>query len=135
VDTRDKTPARRKNGTFLPGSTGNRQGRPKGSKNRITLLKHAMEQQLREQMEGDMAEVVKQMMTLAKQGDKDMIKLAVQLHVSKAGSTDEKDAKDKVEININSDAPPEIRSSSTPPEAIEAEFEEINHEKDSKRPV
>jgi hypothetical protein len=135
VNTKSQTPARRKDGTFMPGSTGNRQGRPKGSKNRITILKHAMEHQLREQMENDMPEVVKQMMALAKQGDKDMIKLAVQLHVSKAGSTDEKDAKDKVEININSDAPPEIRSSSTPIEAVEAEFEEITHEEDAERSV
>ena len=108
---------RRPDGTFMKGVSGNAAGRPKGSKNQITLLKQALELQLREQAEPEMAEVLQTAIALAKEGNVAMIKLLLEMHMSK-GSSDEAKASEKVAIQINSMAPP---SSSPEVRATQAE--------------
>jgi hypothetical protein len=85
---------------FPEGTSGNPSGRPKGSKNKITLLKQMLEVQLREAAKVDMPAVLQKATELALQGDRTMLKLLLELHMSKGYATDEK-ASEKVEINIS----------------------------------
>ena len=100
---------------FKPGQSGNPNGRPKGSKNQITLLKESMELMLREEAaQGDLSEVMKVAMELAKAGDRSMIKLILELHMSKGTTQDGSKAAEKVQININGPAP-EVKKEETVP--------------------
>lgn len=100
--------ARNPDGTFPKGVSGNPTGRPPGTKNKITLLRQSLELQLREQASADMSEVMQKAIELALEGNTAMIKLLLELHIAKQVSED-KEAKEKVEININADRPPEIK--------------------------
>lgn len=94
-------------GRFPKGVSGNPKGRPKGSKNKITLLRQSLELQLREQAAPDMAGVMETAIELAKGGDRAMIKLLLEMHMSKSapeGATGEK----APSITINAPAAPEI---------------------------
>ena len=86
---------------FQPGKSGNPSGRPKGSKNAITLLKQSMELELRGQARPDMAAVMDKAIELAVGGNAGMIKMLIELHISK-GSQDEAKAVERVAIQINS---------------------------------
>ena len=86
---------------FVKGESGNPSGRPKGSKNQITLLRQSLELQLREAAAPNMAAVMQKAVDLALEGDRAMIKLLLELHVSKQ-SQDAENAVDKVEIHITS---------------------------------
>jgi len=87
---------------FQPGQVANPLGRPKGSKNRITLLKLELEQALREQAAPRMQEVLDKAFTMALKGHPGMIKLLLELHISKTSDKDDtKSADDKITININ----------------------------------
>ncbi len=79
-------------------------GRPKGSKNKLTLIRQALDLALREQAAPKMAAVMNKALDLAIDGDRAMIKLLLELHMSKQAQNDEK-AADKVEINITSAGP------------------------------
>jgi hypothetical protein len=87
---------------FEPGVSGNPNGRPKGSKNKITALKENAELLLREaSTEQDLKEVYQMALTLAKAGDRSMIKLVLELNMSKGTSQDTSTGAEKVQININ----------------------------------
>lgn len=101
---------------FKPGESGNPDGRPKGSKNKITLLKESMELVLREEASpDDLKSVMREALNLALQGDRSMIKLILELHMSKGTSKDENRATEKVEINVNGLQPMEIKKETTVP--------------------
>jgi hypothetical protein len=88
-------------GQFPRGVSGNPAGRPKGSKNKITLLKQSMELQLREEASPDMGAVLQKAVELALEGDRQMIKLLLDKHMS-SGPTDDAKGSEKVAIQINS---------------------------------
>ena len=90
-----------KTSRFQPGQSGNPAGRPKGSKNQITLLKQSMELQLRDQAAPDIGAVLDKAVELALEGNPTMIKMLLELHMSKS-SGDEAKATEKVAIQINS---------------------------------
>lgn len=98
----------KKKGTFVTGVSGNPSGRPKGSKNQITLLRQSLELQLREAAAPDMLGVLQKAVELAKEGDRTMIKLLLELHMSKQAQ-DADHAQEKVEINITSTGPQTVR--------------------------
>jgi hypothetical protein len=93
---------------FVKGVSGNPTGRPKGSKNQITLLRQSLELQLREAAAPDMLGVLTKAVELAKEGDRSMIKLLLELHMSKQASEQE-NAVEKVEINITSSGPQTVK--------------------------
>ena len=101
---------------FEKGKSGNPAGRPKGSKNAITLLKQSLELQLREQAAPDLGGVLDKCMELALDGDRQMIKLLLELHMSK-GIAEETARPERVAIQINSHAPAvvEVIEVVTPP--------------------
>lgn len=90
---------------FKPGTSGNPAGRPKGSKNQITLLKQSLELALREDLQHDMPAVLQKAMELALGGNTTMIKLLVELHMSKSSNDDTAKGGERVAIQINSQAP------------------------------
>ena len=92
-------------GKFVAGKSGNPSGRPRGSKNKITLLRQSLELQLREQAAPDMAGVMDTAVKLALDGDRAMIKLLLEMHMSKSSPDDAKGA-ERVAIQINNLAPP-----------------------------
>ena len=104
---------------FPEGTSGNPAGRPKGSKNKITLLKQMLEVQLREASQSRMPEVLDKAFELALQGDRTMLKLLLELHMSK-GIADMEKASEKVEINITTQ-PREQVAAETP----KADFNEV----------
>lgn len=86
---------------WKPGQSGNPAGRPKNSKNKITLIKQALEGELRVQMGPHMAEVLTKALEMAKDGNEAMIKLLVDKCVptTKAGD-DEGTADNRIQILI-----------------------------------
>lgn len=86
---------------FKPGQSGNPAGRPKGSKNKVTLMKIALEGELRTQLGPHMAEVLAQAIQMAKAGNEAMIKLLVDKTVpTTKASDDEGSEKEKIQIYI-----------------------------------
>lgn len=100
---------------FKKGKSGNPKGRPVGAKNQITLLKEAMELALRERAQNHLLEVMDMCLTLAKSGDQAMIKLLLDLHMSKGTTQDHSKAAEKVEININGPEVKEVKKEITVP--------------------
>jgi hypothetical protein len=99
---------------FKPGQSGNPAGRPVGSKNKITLLKESMELLLREEATpDDMKSVMRKALEMAMDGDRSMIKLILELHMSKGSSQDTGKAVEKVNINIS--GPTNVKKEETVP--------------------
>jgi hypothetical protein len=92
----------KKSPLWQPGQSGNPAGKPKGTKNAITLLKVSLEQYLREEASDHMHDVLMKAIKMAKNGHPGMIKLLLDLHISKAGNHEEATGDDKITININS---------------------------------
>jgi hypothetical protein len=125
---KEVTTKRSNQGKFLPGVSGNPKGRPRGAKNKLTLLRQSLELQLREQVESRMPEVMEKIVELALQGDRHMLKLLADTHLSK-GSIDEREAKEKYEINVRADLPPKTTLRRVDEDSvIEGEYTE--HEKE-----
>jgi hypothetical protein len=86
---------------FKKGQSGNPAGRPKGSKNQVTLVKLAIEGELREEMKGEMSAILKKGLEKAKNGDTEMIKYFLDKWITPAKASAEDDApRERVEILI-----------------------------------
>jgi hypothetical protein len=86
---------------FKKGVSGNPAGRPKGTKNKVTLMKLALEGELRTQLGPHMAEVVAKCIEMAKDGNESMIKLLIDKTVPTTKATDDEgNEKDKIVIQI-----------------------------------
>lgn len=117
---KEKRTIHRADGRFMPGQSGNPDGRPKGSKNQITLLKESMELLLRnEASPEDLRGVMREALTMALQGDRSMIKLILELHMSKGTTTDNSKAAEKVQINISGPSQVEKEVVASQPQAEE----------------
>lgn len=88
------------NGTYLKGESGNPAGRPKGSKNQITLAKLALEESLRDVLGPEMAQVAAKVVAQALEGDKSSQKLVWDSIMSKQALTEEKSVGNKQEIKV-----------------------------------
>jgi len=97
-------------GRFLANTSGNKLGRPKGSRNKVTLVKLMAEQAVREDNHDAMVDVCRMVVEDALEGDRHMRKLVWEAIVTKAPSAETSATKDKVEIVINSSVAPEIKS-------------------------
>jgi hypothetical protein len=83
------------------GAPINLNGRPKGSRNRITAQKLGIEEALRDQLNLEMPEVLLKAIELAKKGDRTMIKLLVEMTMSKPQAVeDESSGKEKIQITV-----------------------------------
>lgn len=88
-------------GTFLPGNTIGKGGRPKGSKNRITLLKQTMEEGFRENSGQKVAIILDQILDAAIEGDAQARKMVWDAHISKAAHQEDKTAGTKQAITVH----------------------------------
>lgn len=88
-------------GQFVKGQSGNPLGRPKGSKNRVTLLKLAAEEAWREKNRAKLQEVLDMTLEDALQGDKAARKLIFDALVSKANVSEDKAAGQKQQITVH----------------------------------
>lgn len=98
-------------GKFVKGESGNSQGRPKGSKNQVTLLKLMGEEAIREGCFDDMLLVAQMVIQQAKEGDGRSQKMVWDAIMSKGSIDDRTTAREKVEINIGGIIPhtPEVK--------------------------
>lgn len=86
-------------GRFIKGASGNPSGRPPGSVSTITWLRRSAEQKLRDKAYDDLSDILDKAIELAKAGNTAMIKLMLELHMSKAPQ-DPKETQEKVSIHI-----------------------------------
>lgn len=112
-------------GKFLAGTSGNPVGRPKGSKNKVTLLKLVAEEAVRERNYDKIQAVMDSIIEDALAGDKDMRKLVWQAHISKGSADDKTNAQERVVIQIGQIAP-----SKEPEKGITIDHEEIANERE-----
>jgi hypothetical protein len=96
------------NGRFL--TSGNPKGRPKGSKNRVTLLKLMAEESIREDNTDQMMNVARLVIAQALDGDTKSQKLVWDSVMSKGTADEKTQAREKVEINIGGMTPPEVKT-------------------------
>lgn len=96
ASTDGSDPRRGPDGKFKKGNPG----RPKGSKNRITLLKLMAEEEFRDNNDSKIRKVLNKIVDAALEGDLDCQKLIWQSVMSKGGIQERSEAKEKVSIEI-----------------------------------
>lgn len=106
---------------FQPGKSGNPAGRKKGSKNKHTLLKEAVQRNAEEMVLRKFKQIVDTTITLAEQGDSTALKIIWDRFLPKDAEKKATDEKLKVEINIGRLGPVQDNEI----EAIEAEVVEV----------
>jgi len=111
---------RAKNGQFVKGAGGNPSGRPKGSKNAITVQKLLLEEAFRGDLSADMAEVLALVVKQALTGDKVSQKLVWEASVSRQSIGEDKAAGNKQSITVHT---MNVRGAD-----IEGEFTDITDE-------
>jgi len=107
-------------GRFLKGVSGNPNGRPKGSKNKVTMLKLMVEEAVREDNADKMLQVANLIVNQALEGDKDSQKLVWASIMSKSAADNTVAGKESVQINIST-----TDSASKKAEIIEVDNEDI----------
>lgn len=131
VTVKDDSPGQIKRnnlGQFTRGVSGNALGRPKGSKNRTTIIKQAMEEAMTRELTDDVLEIFEQAVALAKAGDRSMIKFVLGDFMGEVrkqvAETEEELDRGKINLTIKvysgADAKP------IPTTTVEGEFTEIS---------
>lgn len=97
-----KDVATRKNTQFTKGQSGNPRGRPKGSKNKSTLLREAMQSKADRILSKEVPEVLKVVIRAAKAGDMSAAKMILDraVPVKKADDGDGDNGNKLVQITI-----------------------------------
>lgn len=91
----------KKGGKFIKGVSGNPLGRPKGSKNKITLMKLALEGELRTQLRHDAQEILQIAIQKAKEGDTAMLKLLIDKMIPTSKAMDDEPVKERVQVFVS----------------------------------
>jgi len=127
-----KLPTELKKTVWKPGQSGNPNGRPKGSKNKLTILREAVLQKAETMVLNEWEDLVRTTIALAKQGDSTCIKILWDRVIPAKRAVEEKDGKeDKLNINITVQGM-EVKSVfGDRTEVIEADYEEVEKENGS----
>lgn len=109
---------------FKPGQSGNPKGRPRGSKNRSTVIKAAIEGAMLDRLEEDAVAVLEKTIDMAKKGDRTCIKILMDrlLPARRAEDTAKEKGSGAVSITINSLNDSGGKSTTT----IQGEYKEDN---------
>ncbi len=110
-------------GKFLEGKSGNPMGRPRGSRNKVTLMKLVAEQAVREGNYEKMIEVAEKIIESALKGNSKCRKMVWDSIMSKGAADDTTTAKEKVQININAGEAPVVERVQIDQESEEDESE------------
>lgn len=94
-----KQEVQKSTGRFPKGKSGNPKGRPKGSKNKVSLIREGIEGQLVEASEKDALDIYKKTVAMAKAGDTTCIKILMD-RMWPAGRPDDRAEKSGGGINI-----------------------------------
>ena len=97
--TKTATNGRALTGRFVKGNPGG--GRTVGSKNRITLMKVALEEAFRDETFEDVIEVLRMIVSQAKKGDKASQRMVWDSAVSKGIQASDKEATDKKGFTVH----------------------------------
>lgn len=118
---------------WKPGQSGNPNGRPKGSKNKLTLLKEMVLQNAETMVLEDFEKIVAATLKLAKEGDSTCLKIIWDRIIPSKRAVDERgDGKeDKLNISISIEG---MSVTSVGGEAVDGEFTEVVVEEDDKAP-
>lgn len=104
----------RDNGKFVPGVSGNPGGRPKGSRNKITLMKLMAEEAVREGNADKMLEVCRKVIDQAIEGNAESQKLVWAAVMSKSNIDPDKSTGEKVQITIGRlESAPKVEKTTT----------------------
>lgn len=98
---------KRKPTQFQPGKSGNPRGRPKGSKNKATLLKEAMQHKADLMLTRDVPKVLKTVLQAAIAGDMQAAKMILDRAVPVGGNGGPSDNAKSVQIVIKNLTAPE----------------------------
>lgn len=88
-------------GQFIKGHSGNKSGRPKGSKNKVTVLKLAAEEAFRDRNQHAIDAVLDEILQSALDGDKSARKLVWDACISKANVSEDKAAGQRQQITVH----------------------------------
>ena len=114
-------------GRFVKGVSGNPVGRARGSKNRTTLIKQAIEECLTRDMAENLDAILEHVIQEAISGDKDMIKLLLVDVLKDVRRQEQEDESDKKINKINISITQYFGDTSEPEKAIEGAFDEVKN--------
>jgi hypothetical protein len=100
-DSKEGVLVRTETGQFIAGTSGNPNGRPKGSKNKVTLLKLAAEEAFRDRNQNAIDAVLDQILGAALEGDTAARKMVWDACMSKAQVAEDKSAGGKQSITVH----------------------------------
>lgn len=106
---------------FKPGKGGNPRGRPKGSKNKATILREALAQDFDKALKKEFSEIMDALVSQAKKGDMKAIKIIMDrvVPVTKAVEINDKSGKSQgIYINIEGMEPKRITGQTIDVEAL-----------------
>lgn len=131
VTNEDATPivTRTSLGRFIKGSSGNPKGRARGSKNRTTLMKQAIEEMVVSELVVEAAAIFQVALQKAKDGENDMIKFTlgeILKEVRKAPTEEDehKGGPRTVAVTIHK----YYGDTATPPTTVDGDFTEISED-------
>lgn len=117
-------------GKFVTGMSGNPGGRARGSKNRTTVIKQAIEECLTRDLADNLDAILAHVMQDAITGDKDMIKLLLVDVLKDVRRQEKEDADDKKIDRVNISITQYFGDAAKPAEveqAIDAVFAEVKN--------
>ena len=115
-------------GRFVKGVSGNPVGRARGSKNRTTLIKQAIEEVLARDLAANLDTILEHVMQEALLGDKDFIKLLLVDVLKDVRRQEPDDVSDKKVDRVNISITQYFGDAAKPAEkAIDAAFSEVKN--------
>ena len=115
---------------FQKGVSGNPNGKPKGSKNKTTLIKQAIEHGLIEQLQADIPEVYQKGIQMALDGNETMIKFFLDRIMPKANLDLSSISKGNGQIIINVGGTAAPDATENPPKDITGEVTHVTSDSD-----
>lgn len=113
---------------WKPGQSGNPKGRPKGSKNKLSLLREAVLENAENIVLSNFEDIVRSTVELAKQGDATALKIVWDRIIPAKRTVEEKvEGEDRLNISINITGMEvsEIGGEKVDTNVVEADFKDI----------